>query len=490
MRPEKATKLRQLLARLSSRQASAVARGVETERALGQKTLPSDAILEALRPQLRLANAKRVPTLHRLTCAAFEDFLSDRNDDPRPPGVIARAALEPWWQALTRVAGAEMAEFEAELRALVARDDEAGMQLLGDTVARAARGWTEGILAQLGSRHCDPALKKLFTDPLLLVDLREIARVLPLGGAVKLGIDAVIRVASQNGEAQGRRLSELGPATLNEAKHQYRRLSDAFGLDASYFALGLLNKLERAWAILRLGRALSWKPNDALVRDTEFGIVGERLIADLQRQAREIVAAACRRDAVDALPSLQVRLGAYIEDAEGLLGEFGFRRDSPWGEAILATRAEVARAVADGLAPRIGEAVLEVLPQMQRAGARRLVSVPDLASMPEPRTIGRAQSGARFLRFLLQRGARHGLGVAARAVAERVGEELDRRATQLLDELRGAPQNPVIPAQIAAAQQVLEALFEDGRGELLGRRLRNAQAAAQPGGRDVYGLLS
>ncbi|HZB93365.1 MAG TPA: hypothetical protein VE397_18095 [Stellaceae bacterium] len=489
MRPDKAKKLQQLLAKLSSRQAMAVARGIETERALGAKTLPSEAILNALRPQLRHAGAKRVPTLKRLACLAFEDFLTDRDDDPRPPGLIARAAVDPWWQALNHVAGAEIAELEAELRQMVARDDEAGLALLGDTVARAARGWTEGVLARLESRKGSPALKKLFLDPLLLGDLREIARVLPLGGAVRSGIDAVIRVAGEHGEAQGRRLLDLGPATVTEAKLQYLRLSDAFGVDASYFALGLLNKLERAWAILRLGRALSWKPNDAMVRDTEFGVIGERLIADLRHQAKKAVSLARAGDAADNLPPLLAQLSAYFEDAEGLLGEFGFRRDSAWGEAILATRAEVARAVADELAPRVGAAMLEVMPQTQRPGARRLLSVPDLAREPESRVTGRAVEGARFLRFLQQRGARHGLGVAVREVTERVGAEIDRRAGQLLDELRVAPENPIIPAQIGAAQQVLDTLFDDGRGAVLARRLRNAQAAAKPEG-GVYGLLS
>lgn len=487
MRPDKAKKLQQLLGKLSSRQATAVARGVETERALGQKTLPSETILDALRPQLRQAGAKRVPTLRRLACIAFEDFLTDRDDDPRLPGVIARATVDPWWRALRRVAGAELDAFEAELKELVARGDEAGVALLGDTVARAARGWTEGVLAQLEKRKGDPGLKKLFGDPLLLVDLREIARVLPLGGAVRSGIDAVLRVASRNGEARGRRISDLGPATVTEAKQQYQYLSDAFGLDASYFALGLLNKLERAWTILRLGRALSWKAHDAMVRDTEFGIIGERLVADLQRQARDIAALAWKREAADRLPALQALLAAYIDDAEGLLGEFGFRRDSDWGEAILGTRAEIARAVADDLVPRIRELALEVLPQTQRAGARRALSVPDLMRPPEPRVTARAVEGARFLRFLLQRGSRHGLAVAAREATEHIGGELDRRTTQLIDELRAAPQQPVIPAQIAAAQQVADALFDDGRGELMARRLRNAQAAAQS--RDgIYGL--
>jgi hypothetical protein len=488
MRQEKLKKLRQFLAGLSSRQAAAVARGVETERALGQKALPSTVILDALRPQLRETEVKRVPDLRRLVCAGFEDFLTDRNDDPRPPGVIARAALDPWWRALQHVAGAELLGFDEELRQLTARADETGVAFLADTLARAARGWTEGILAQLGSRQGDPALKRLFGDPLLLVDLQEIARVLPLGGAVRDGIDAVIRVARQNGEAQGRRLADLGPASVTEAKQQYLRLSDAFGVDACYFALGLLNKLERAWAILRLGRALSWKPNDAMVRESEFGVIGERLIADLQNQARDIGALARGREALQRLPELQALLADYFEDAEGLLGEFGFRRDSAWGEGILATRNDIARAVAAGLVPRVADAVLGVLPQTQRAGARRVLSVPDLAWLPDSVTTGRALDGARFLKFLLQRGSRHGLTTAAREAAEYVGAEMDRRTTQLLDEFKIAPENVAIPAQIRTAQQVADELFDDGRGELLARRLRNAQAAAFPD-HDVYGVM-
>lgn len=488
MRQEKLKKLRRFLAGLSARQAAAVARGVETERALGQKALPSGVILDAIRPQLREGEAKRVPDLRRLVCAGFEDFLTDRNDDPRPPGVIARAALEPWWRALQHIAGAELLGFDEELRQLITRGDETGIVFLTDTVARAARGWTEGILAQLGKRQSDPALKRLFTDPLLIVDLHEIARVLPLGGAVRDGIDAVIRVARQHGEAHGRRLADLGPETVTEAKQQYLRLSDAFGVDASYFALGLLNKLERAWAILRLGRALSWKPNDALVRESEFGVIGERLIADLQNQVRDIVARARSREALQTLPELKALLADYFEDAEGLLGEFGFRRDSTWGEAILATRSDIARAVAAGLVPLVADAVLGVLPQTQRPGSRRVLSVPDLAWLPDSGTTGRALDGARFLKFLLQHGSRHGLATAAREAAEYVGAEMDRRATQLLDEFRTAPDNVAIPAQIRTAQQVADELFDDGRGELLARRLRNAQAAAFPD-HDVYGVM-
>ncbi len=488
MREDKAEKLKQVLARLSTGQATAVARGVETERVLGQETLPSEAILAALRPQLRHAGAKRVPTLCRLACSRFEDFLSDRRDAPRRPGLIPRATIDPWWRALQHVAAGEIRDFEAELKQLVARNDEDGVTLLGETMARAARGWTEGVLAQLERRRPDAALKKLLADPLLRTDLQEIARVLPLGSAVKNGIDAVVRVAAEHGEAQGRRLTDLGPETVTEAKLHYLRLSDAFGLDARYFALGLLNRLEPAWTILRLGRALSWKSNDSMVRDTEFGIVGERLIIDLQQQARDIVTLAQTREASLKLAQLRAWLADYIGNAEGLLGEFGFRRDSVWGEAILRTRGEISRAVTADLLS-IGETALAVLPQMERAKARRTLPAPDLTRSPDSAAITAALDAARFLAFLLKHGSRHGFGVAARETVEHVGGEIERRATLLLEELRGAPQSPAIPMQLEAAKQVADILFEDGRGDLLLRRLRNAQTAALPSG-GVFGLMS
>jgi hypothetical protein len=298
----------------------------------------------------------------------------------------------------------------------------------------------------------------------------------------------VIRVAAEHGEAQGRRLTDLGPETVTEAKLHYLRLSDAFGLDARYFALALLNRLEPAWTILRLGRALSWKPNDSMVRDTEFGIVGERLIADLQQQARDIVTLAQTREASLKLAQLRAWLADYIGNAEGLLGEFGFRRDSVWGEAILKTRGEISRAVSADLLS-IGETVLAVLPQMERAKARRTQATPDLTRSPEGAAIAAALDGARFLAFLLKHGTRHGFGVATRETVEHVGGEIERRATLLLDELRGAPRNPAIPMQIEAAKQVADILFEDGRGDLLLRRLRNAQTAALPSG-GVFGVIS
>src|ERR1700723_2525228 len=106
---DKAAKLQTVLGRLSPQQACDLARAVELDHALGRDGLPSAAILEALRPALRLAKPTRIPTLQRLICVGIEEFLTDRNDDPRLEGLIPRASLAPWWQAASLIAGDEIA---------------------------------------------------------------------------------------------------------------------------------------------------------------------------------------------------------------------------------------------------------------------------------------------------------------------------------------------------------------------------------------------
>lgn len=475
---DKKAQLQQALGSLSAAQVAALARGVETQRALGQETLPTETILAALRPQLRTGRPPRVPTLCRLACLSFEDFLTDRQDDPRPPGVISRAVIAPWWQGLQRIAEAEIRDLDEQLKRLVAANDTTGLAGFAEMTCRSARGWTEALLGKLRERRGDSKLKNLFLDAALIVDLGEIVRILTLGNALHNGIDAVIHVAALYGQAAGRHILDLTPEAVTEAKQQYIRITESFGLEARYFALALLNKLERPWQVLRLGRALSWKQNDSLVRDTEFGIIGERLIAELQVVTRELCMIAANKTASD-LAALNAQITRYIDDSEGLLGEFGFRRDSAWGEAILQTRVAVAQAIGRDFLDTVADLILAVLPQTRRAGARRGgTGAPDLTIAPDEQIIARALEGSRFLIFLMHRGARHGFAGSAREACDQLAEEIQRRTTEIFSEVRSTPApNPVVATQIDAAARVCDVLFEDERGELLTRKLRNAQAA-------------
>ncbi len=168
-----------------------------------------------------------------------------------------------------------------------------------------------------------------------------------------------------------------------------------------------------------------------------------------------------------------------MEDAEGLLGEFGFRRDSAWGEAILQTRVVIADALSREFLAHVGDQMLaQILPVARRSGVPRGFSPDaDLRAPPPAASVAGTVAAARFLMLLLQRGSRHGFGQPVREVIDTLGIEIDRRAAALLDASRVEPDHPVIEAQIAAAVQVLDVLFDDGRGTTLNRRLGLARSA-------------
>ncbi len=152
----------------------------------------------------------------------------------------------------------------------------------------------------------------------------------------------------------------------------------------------------------------------------------------------------------------------------------GFRRDSAWGETILQTRVALSNALDRDFLARLGEQlVLAKLVPIERrgGGGRGIAANPDLGVLPDAAAIADAVAAARLITLLAQRGARHGLGQAAREAAEPLGEEITKRSGSLLEALQAAPDHPTIAAQLVAAGQVLDSLFEDGRGETLLRRM-------------------
>jgi hypothetical protein len=474
---EAAQQLGDALGRLTAKEALALARAVETARVRGKEVLPTDLVLAALRPQLRAAQATRVPNLRRLVCGVLADFVTDDEDDPRLSGRIARAAITPWWRALTRLAGPEIRALEQRLAELHGESERPALDDFAREAQEAAAGWTAALLAELEKPRGDAGLRQLFPRPALVRDVKEIAALLALAAPLNAAFAAIDHILHGAGLLSGRGIVELAPEAVTAASQHYRAISDAHGMDSRYLALALLNRLDRPWHILRLGRALSWKQNDSLVRDTEFGAVGERLIIDLQRATRDIIAQADQRAGLPDLARLAAGISGYMDDAEGLLGEFGFRRDSAWGEAILQTRVALANAVGRDLLGRITEhAILaRLLPVERRAGpSRGLSPEPDLSAAPSDEAQAEAAQAARFLLVLVQRGSRHGLGQSVRETLDTLGAEIESRAAMLLDARRQAPDDPIIAAQLGAAIPVLDMLFDDGRGSLLARRMRIA----------------
>jgi hypothetical protein len=475
----KRAQLGDTLGRLSVEEAVALARTVELRRLRGQEELPTDLMLAALRAQLRAARAPRVPTLQRLVVAGFDIFLVDREAEPRAPGTIARAVLAPWWQALTDIAGADLAPLETALIDCVGAPDPAAREALARRAQAAAAGWTRTLAQELARGGGGRALVPLFPRPGLVADVGTIATVLALAEPLADAFVAIDRALAQGGHLDGRRIVEFAPEAVTVAKQRYLALSDMHGLDSVFLALGLLNRLSRPWEILRLGRALMWRADDTALRHTEFAAVGDRLIHDLADAARAIVALAAPHTGAPDCAAMVAAVTTYADGIDGLLGEFGFHRDGPWGEAILETRVAVCDALGGGFPERLAVHLLRCTAPGARSGAatRGIGAVGD---PPEPEAdvaaaaeldVAAAVMAAQLLLLLRHRGDRHGFGQRARETIDMIGTELGVRAEILLEALRRTPSSPAPAAQIAAAASVLDVFFADGRGATLLRRM-------------------
>ncbi|HUH85080.1 MAG TPA: hypothetical protein VLX85_10750 [Stellaceae bacterium] len=462
---EKSKKLELILAKLSHRQALAFARSLETERALGKASLPTEAILAALRPQLRQGQAPRVPTLCRLACTAFEEFLTDSTELKRPEGRITRAVIGPWWKGVQAVAGNDMLELERSFRDHVAGTEKAALGLFAETVHRAVRQWTETLLKRLTEGEGDPSLKAIFAGLNLMADLREVARILPLAEMLRSGLDAVIAAAQDDGKARGRWLSELGPKTSAEAARQYRKVRDAVGVDVGYFALALINRLERPWDVLALGRELAWRQDGSLVRDTEFGAIGRRLLREFEILAREIGGFA--GNAQGPLAPLLATLERYAEASRALLGEGGFRRGSTWAEEVGEIRGQVVEALGAPFIERLGETMLAVLPP-RGTGA---------GVIPEQPAIRRAAEAARLVVFLRENGGKSGIIPGVQRAAEQSAKEIGRRIKEITAAAKNAEGDAARASQAEAASLLSDILFAEDGGEIAGLQVKRPRKA-------------
>lgn len=474
---DKFAQLQSVLDQLSASEAIALARAVELQRAMGEEKLPTAAILARVRPHLQKQKPTRIPTLCRLACAGFDEFLTNDEDEPRLPGLLPRSSIEPWWRGLKLIAGAAIAERDAQLRRLIAGGNMSALPDFAVATQRAAAAWTLTLIEELRRPKGDPAVKALIVRPARMTDFTEIAEILSIAEPLGAALDAILTHLRDLRRLDGRRIRELTPASVTETKAHYLALNETHGLRSRYLALAMLNRLAEPWHILRVGRALSWKPNDALVRDTEFGVIGTRLVLDIRRLSRELVAAAETRGREPPdCPRLAACAGRYMDAVEGVVNEFGFRRDSDWGEAIMQSRAIAAGALHRDLLDRIAQRVLNLMPVTRRPGSPRgFGERADLDTHPDKPTIDTAMAAARFLVLLVQRGQRHGFSHTARETLDQLGETIEERTVDLLSELKSAPQNTAIVAQCQAMAQACDLLYDDGRGALVIRRMNLAR---------------
>jgi hypothetical protein len=468
---DKITQLRMVLSQLPSKQALALAHGVELQRALRKDGLPSEPVLEGLRPLLREHKPARVPTLCRLICTGIEEFLTDATDDPRIDGLIPRSSIPAWWSAVSHIAPAEIETLQVKLRDLLVADTPPSLEAIQQEAHQAAIGWCAAITAELAKSKPDIVLRKLLRGA-LPQDVDNIGHMLMVAQPLTASMKALTRILGRLNAIEGKLITDLAPDCITLLKQQYQALSESHGMDARFLALAVLDRLAQPRQIMRLGRALSWKPNDTLVASTEFSCIGARLIGDVERLARKLLLQISPRGPLPAADELGVALSHYLTESEGVLSEIGLRRDSPWGIAILKTRTDLADALNADFLDRFAEQALAIMPMIPRKG-------PNLETAPTRQACQQARDAAGFLKLLVQRGQRHGFAKSALETIESIGESIEERIEFLCEAARQNPgAAPVIEAQARAAAELCEELFDDGRGPGLVRQVTTALRAS------------
>lgn len=397
----------------------------------------------------------RVPTLCRLVCQAFEAFLGDRTDDPRMPGLIPRTMIGPWWNAVTALCGDELVRFELRLKTIIGTGEFEDADQLAQDLQKAAIGWNLSVLAALERPSADPSIAALAADPLLVADIREVARIMPMAALLKSQLALTFSLLAEDGQMEGRRIYDLSPETVALLRQQYAQFAERVGADAAYFALALVNRMVRPWQILLVARALGWRPHERGARYAEFDAVAQRLVLELKRLAGEIVTLTHREDFAGFMPAARSTIIRYFDEVEGLIETFG-PAFTGQGDASWNTLSETHTVLAAAL---------------DRCFVDRLTALVLRADEPDGEP---AVAAAESLACVIDHGPRYGFAAEARECRARVGTAIEAKAGAMIAELQATP-TAGAQARSQRMLRVIEIALKDGQGAQLARRLRMAR---------------
>jgi hypothetical protein len=464
--PVKEHELKQFLASLPSDKALTLAAAVERGRLAGETKLPIDLILDGLRPQLRRMNARRIPTPQRLVCDAFADFLVNEPREFKQPGRISRASVRTMWRWLAREGlRVTLADLESQIaRAILTREAKAQgdlvLRLQGEIVG-AVRAATEKAADGSSERR---ALITKFGSEDALADIEEIAMLLagvndmaPLRGLLPRRIDM---------------LTEQHTSFIRDL---YDQLAARRPELCPYVGLLVLSRLKRPWEALRLAGVMSRRTNEILFSQTDMGIVGDILLADMENLALDI--ASVRPEMLDP-DSVLNKLERFVQMSGGLVREIGVRRDGKWGQRLIKIR-QLASDAMDALVARAPREITAALP-VQRLGAfgGRGPRRPDLSRDPDMQKIERALLWGRLLAGATPYAGGGAFYASHKDAFEEVAHYLRTYAESMVAELRALDfdKRPRAQAFMLQAETLSDTILGVEETDLMRRRVAAALA--------------
>jgi hypothetical protein len=461
--PDKVHVLQGFLRSLPPAMASRLAKAVEVDRLTDGKALPHDLILEGLRPVLRQTDTDRTMTPQRLFCRPFEDLLVTGPRKEKQKGVIGRESIAAVWDWLgTGLAPEARRKFSEGVKtAILGFHREVAM-------SHAAEFWplaSEAILSALSSEAGRKAARKVLGGDLLVADATDMAHLLAVGPEI-LEIQTLLV----------RPVVSLPEDMLLQLREIYNRIAQKAPDAGPYIAVVAMRRLERPWEALKLPLFVSRQAGDTLISNTDMGLVGEVIFAQIDAHLSVIRGARHPQFDADALAGA---VAGFAELSMGIVKEVEMRRDGKWGQRLMKARAAVAETM-EGFLEKAPREVLAALPT-HRSGYTGGPKAPDLARRPDLEKRERALNYAHLLIGCMPFASAASFGAALKTATEEVTNALRAYNEDILREMRSVEGEKRDHAEsyfeLAAALTSL--FFSVEEGELLRRRGRAALAPPQ-----------
>lgn len=439
-----------------------LASGIEREKLRGTTGLPYETILSGLRPLLasfRGARPGMADPVRRL-CLPFEDLLSDAPAVDRSRGRIARGVIEPLWAWL-----------ESELlpdalpdmaRRIVDHTLKGDAPALETTVSVMHASVAAAIAAALDDARRDGARRRESEARLgsesAIEDARAIAAALSIA-PVMLKLQSVLPKSA----------ADFNDDLVTAVKELYEEAREKSADAALYVPFAAMARLAEPWQILRLARKVAHYRNDMLISRSELAVLGELLLADMDRIAQ---AAESKRPGHADLDKLRDEIKRFARISRGFTAEIDLRRHGEWGQRLLGARARLSAAISQEMA-RFETDLPRALPlhqigQYGRGGPLR----PDISGAPDTVRTERMNACLRFLEGLTPICEAVGAQSHCRSVRGQITIYLNTYEDRLLEELRTATGTARANAEafVEIAARFREALGEDRTADVLRRR--------------------
>jgi hypothetical protein len=451
---DKQVQLDRYIGQLPNHVAERLAKALEVDRLIGRSDLPHEELLQALRPQLREAPRPRAPNPQRFFCRPFEDLLVNEAPAVKQKGRISRASIVPVWSWLENdlmpdrhkvlcenIRRAAAAERHDELQVWVAefwaQASAAIRSALGSEGGRAT------AIARLGS--------EIAAD-----DAAEMALMVAAGSDLAKLLDGLPRP-----------LKTLGQHEIQVLRNAYDHMTRTQPDVAPYIAVIAMSRLERRWEALHLAAVIAHTSNDAVIANTDMGIVGDLLFSDLDRFAQIITAARPPNFDPDTLLHA---LGAFAELSAGVVKELGIRRDGKWGQQLTKLRAAVSQTMETllGRAPKEINAALPSSRAVYARGAKPL----ELGRPPDPDKVTRALRYARVIAQARPHAAAAAFQAKLTNTRDQVGGVLRSTAEEMLPALRAPEPGAHASEHLAVLLDLCTFVLGEAETNLYRRRAR------------------